>query len=483
MERTVYIHRALQDHLLNKLNYIEISQDIAYSTMESVYRNILALFIDDKRDPTLDKSSRLFFERKLLGLRDCHGIVQQPAHMQLPYFYILPKVHKKPWKTRPVVSQVSSVIEPLSQWIDYQLQRVIHLCPAYLQDSWHFLNELKKFKRNCSSALIFTADAVAMYANIPTEHALTSIKQWFELHAHELPADFPTTKVLTGLGIVMRNNVFTFGNRYWLQLQGTAMGTSCACMYANIYYSYHEETRLTSAPTLWFWRRLIDDGFGIIDGTCLTHFHQHMQLMNNFGPEDARLVWECELGTCKSINFLDLQVTIEPDGTFTTRTYQKAMNLYLYRPPCSAQPPSILYGLIFGTLHRYFWHNSKRSDFQHFTKLFFERLCNRGHVAAHLAPLFIKAAAAVDTSQPPQPKIGPHEVSENPRNRFFLHLPYHPLDPERRVLQQIFRDTLSPALAEDSIGLETMTIAYSRSPNISDLVRRNRLPSSFDTNL
>ncbi len=29
MERTVYIHRALQDHLLNKLNYIEISQDIA----------------------------------------------------------------------------------------------------------------------------------------------------------------------------------------------------------------------------------------------------------------------------------------------------------------------------------------------------------------------------------------------------------------------------------------------------------------------
>ena len=42
----------------------------------------------------------------------------------------------------------------------------------------------------------------------------------------------------------MTRNVFQFGNRYFLQLTGTAMGTPCACVYATLYYSYWEETNL-----------------------------------------------------------------------------------------------------------------------------------------------------------------------------------------------------------------------------------------------
>jgi hypothetical protein len=83
-----------------------------------------------------------------------------------------------------------------------------------------------------------------MYANINTNHALEVMDLWFNLHAHELPKDFPRTKITYGLDLIMRNNVFTFGNRYWIQKNGTAMGTSCTCMYATIYYSYHEETEL-----------------------------------------------------------------------------------------------------------------------------------------------------------------------------------------------------------------------------------------------
>ena len=76
-------------------------------------------------------------------------MVHKSNSLQLPYFYILPKVHKEMppqvdlEATRPVVSGVSTVMEPLSKWTDCQLQKVVHLCPAYTMDSWQFLNNLK----------------------------------------------------------------------------------------------------------------------------------------------------------------------------------------------------------------------------------------------------------------------------------------------------------------------------------------------------
>jgi hypothetical protein len=72
--------------------------------------------------------------------------------------------------------------------------------------------------------------------------------------------------------------------------------------------------------------------------------------MNSFGQEGARLEWESPGPGC-AVDFLNVNIQINRDGTLTTSTFQKPMNLYLFRPPASAQPPSILYGLIYGTLH------------------------------------------------------------------------------------------------------------------------------------
>jgi hypothetical protein len=181
----------------------------------------------------------------------------------------------------------------------------------------------------------------------------------------------------------------------------------------------------------------------------------------------------------RCVNFLDLTVRIMPVGLITTRTFQKPMNLYLYRPPSLAQPPSILYGLIFRTLHRYFWQNSDRSDMEHFTNLFFKRLQRRSHTAATLVPLFQKAAARVDTSSMPVPRLGPLGPQYNQAETFFLHLPFHPQDPSRTDIQQIFDETLRLALEDAPIGTNRMTIADSRAPNIGDTVRRNHPPPYF----
>ena len=43
---------------------------------------------------------------------------------------------------------------------------------------------------------------------------------------------------------ITRNDVFEFGALYFLQLIGSAMGTSAAVMFTTIYFSYHEEVHL-----------------------------------------------------------------------------------------------------------------------------------------------------------------------------------------------------------------------------------------------
>ena len=124
--------------------------------------------------------------------------------------------------------------------------------------------------------------------------------------------------------------------------------------------------------------------------------------MNNYGPADKRLEWKPEQNG-QTVHFLDLWVTINEEGRLETSTFQKPVNLYLYRCPFSAQPESILYGLIYGTLHRYYWHNSRIEDFGKYTELFFHRLLDRAHKGFELAPLFIKAAQAVQNSCIPNP--------------------------------------------------------------------------------
>jgi hypothetical protein len=113
------------------------------------------------------------------------------------------------------------------------------------------------------TAKLFTADAVSMYTNIDTNHALRSIGQY--LHTHERHFNnLHIPSLMEALELVMKNNVFTFGDTHWLQLTGTAMGTPPAPCYATIVYAIHENILLSRYnQNLLFYKRYIDDVFGI----------------------------------------------------------------------------------------------------------------------------------------------------------------------------------------------------------------------------
>lgn len=125
--------------------------------------------------------------------------------------------------------------------------------------------------------------------------------------------------VLESINRLMRFNVFTFRNRLFLQKNNTAMGTNIRCIYATIYYSYHEEQRLLRLPFVCFYCHLIDDNFVVIYNDP----HNYTSLiaaMNKYGVEDKHLEWEATKSG-RSVNFLDLTFSINTYGAIKTTTY------------------------------------------------------------------------------------------------------------------------------------------------------------------
>ncbi|KAL7523170.1 hypothetical protein ACHAXR_000053, partial [Thalassiosira sp. AJA248-18] len=171
---------------------------------------------------------------------------------------------------RPIVCSAGTFINNLSCWLDYHLQKLKHLIPTYIKDSNQLLDIIKEQGPLPPNAKLFTADANSMYTNIDTDHALEVISEWlFEMRAADkLPPGFPLEAVIEAMELVMKNNIFSWGDLYFLQLLGTAMGTSSACMWATIYFAIHEMKKLLPkyGHRLSMFSRFIDDMFGLWTG-------------------------------------------------------------------------------------------------------------------------------------------------------------------------------------------------------------------------
>ena len=103
------------------------------------------------------------------------------------------------------------------------------------------------------------------------------------------------------------------------------------------------------------------------------------------------LPWEFNVPTNK-VDFMDLTISIT-SGQISMSMFEKLLNLHLYIPPHSAQPPGLLPGIVHSTLFRNFTLSSDHNDRILRTKVFFKRLQARGYKSDHIKPLFHKDIA------------------------------------------------------------------------------------------
>jgi hypothetical protein len=343
---------------------------------------------------------------------------------------------------------------------------VIQHVPTYIKDSEELILTLRTTFPNGlpKGAKLFSADAVSMYSNINTDHGIKCIVEFLDLYKVLLPENFPKKMVVAALQEIMKNNIFQFGDTFWRQTSGTAMGTSTAVNYAVLYVALLEiKTLLTKYKNnLLFLKRFIDDTLGVWIPSDDNAWDDFRHDMNNYGT----LKWTCDDGLVDTLIFLDITVTIDANRKLVFKTYQKPMNLYLYIPPTSAHSANLLKGLIFGRLRAYRLHNTNSDDYIYFATMLAKRLIARGWLKKTVLALIDEANNSLQSDA--KKNIQQHETTTT--KPIIFHLPYHPRGIQRQTIREVFNSTIGTHLQD-----RKLIVAVSRPRNLHERLSKTIL--------
>jgi hypothetical protein len=148
----------------------------------------------------------------------------------------------------------------------------------------------------------------------------------------------------------------------------------------------------------------------------------------------------------------------------------------------------VLNGLIVGMIMRIFRLTTDKSQVTSDIQEFFNRLVARGYAAHKIAPLFHECYARF--------KYGPLAAksklidTDAMKNTVFLHIPFHPLNPSSKFVQEIFKKYLVDHSWEDpdatllhemrnhagtEIGINRLIVANHRPQNLGNLLSPRKL--------
>lgn len=320
-------------------------------------------------------------------------------------FYLLMKMHKNPVVGRPIVSTINSFTYHVSVYVDAELKPLLKLIPSYIESSQQliYLLEHQSFPSDC---YICCADIESLYPNIPIdkgiEYVTKAIRRLsFLLPGSSVPLRDDSHHVLFIVDLmtwVLKNNYFMFGNQWYHQLQGTAMGTPLAVPFACLFvcqlehelFSQQRDGSYLAAPL--FYKRYIDDIFYIARSTSEANkfFDCFRQIIPSI--RCGSLTIDATTGI-----FLDIQVykgsRFLQTGVFDFKTYQKEQNRYLYLAPNSFHRRNIFASFIISELNRYRLSCTDTNEFYTISSLFYQRLVARGYNPHYLNAVFASVSS------------------------------------------------------------------------------------------
>ena len=201
---------------------------------------------------------------------------------QLPNLYLLPKLHKLPLTGRPIVSSHSYITTPASVWLDYFLQPLVRqYIPTVLTDSRQLVNRIESTTITDPHCTLTTADVNSLYPSIPIVAGIAAVRTFLETICN-ITDPKQVSVICDLLELVLKNNYFRANGITYKQLQGTAMGTPCAVVLANIYMfmEFDRPLRVSLGAAVLLYGRFIDDIVIITSHLAVDTLHHTMATTN-----------------------------------------------------------------------------------------------------------------------------------------------------------------------------------------------------------
>ena len=143
--------------------------------------------------------------------------------------------------------------------------------------------------------------------------------------------------------MIFKSNAFRFGNEYYRQITGTALGTPMAPNYPNLFMENFEQNLLPDysqksglSPLVRF--RFINDIFFVWTGNkdLLNHFISFTQSYSKCKNMKSKIKFEIPLST-NEVHFLDMTVSLNY-GKLRTTLFTKPIDSYFFVNNSSCHP-------------------------------------------------------------------------------------------------------------------------------------------------
>jgi hypothetical protein len=308
VNKSDYIDKLYQEMTDNK-SYCQTDEDLTEASAKSVRSLVNKMH----RDGAISKGLKQYL------------IPRYPAAGKLKGN---PKLHKPGNPYRVIVSGVNSATEKIAEVAEHELNEYVVKSPSYLKDTTDFLQKLKEVKTPVDAdAILFCFDVRQLYPSVPREEGIEACKEALKVRTNPI---VPTKYAVRMIETVLDNNNFNFGDKHFTQTGGVAIGSRLGCNFASAYMRKWDEQLLQFDQIPTFYKRYIDDGFGIwSDG--LEALQAFAAYANNIHPDiKIELRWSKD-----RIEFLDTWVVLE-NGCVYTDLYTKPTDkqLYIYNSSC-----------------------------------------------------------------------------------------------------------------------------------------------------
>ena len=316
--------------------------------------------------------------------------------------YFLPKIHQPKrtdtgtFKGRPIAGNTKGHMKPLDAFIATLTAPLLPLIPGTIQDTRGLLRGLGELQDLPDHATLFSADVESLYPSMDLDESIDATTHQYHINRGHLVAlakrdeklPPPSTLLFRDiLRTVLKNHYFHFREQRWfLQIQGTAMGASVSVLLANC-FMYNRTRYLIDnpPPNLLYMTRYIDDIIGVWTGPV----EEIQPIFNETRGRGIELTFV--IGG-RELIALDVSIFFTSDGRLGTKLYRKPTDGHLFVHWSSAHPYHLKISIPYAQLIRLRRNCSEDDDYEQEAALLLQRFAKRGYPAHILSRAYDRAA-------------------------------------------------------------------------------------------